>query len=259
MYISKKYNANHLSNCCPMIIRILCIFGYFGLINVVEAQDNPLLISGSLILTNNGIDPVPAFALGKPALMSQLELNKKNFIYINQLNIAVADFKPWSQTNWFLYKIPVSKKGFFRTGLAFSYFHKRDKLDFPTRPNTETQILNRYLAFELSYHHQFSDRLSMSLTNWMARGIEWDAVRHGNFTNLGAFISNLISGKFTIHLAPNLFYVTNAAPFKGWFTSANVWLYYKKIPLGLTGQFVLPLDTDPPTDKNWNIGLIYKY
>ena len=63
-----------------MIIRILFILGYFGFMNVVDAQNNSLKISGSLILTNNGIDPVPAFALGKPALMSHLELNKKNFI-----------------------------------------------------------------------------------------------------------------------------------------------------------------------------------
>ncbi len=242
-----------------MIIRILFILGYFGFMNVVDAQNNSLKISGSLILTNNGIDPVPAFALGKPALMSHLELNKKNFIYINQLNVAATDFKPWSQTNWFLFKIPVIKKGFFRTGLAFSYFHKRDKLDFPGRTATETQILNRYLAFELSYHHQFSDRLSMSLTNWMARGIEWDAVGRGNFTNIGAYISNLSLGNITMNLAPNLFYVTNVAPFKGWFTSANMWFYYKEFPLGITGQFVLPLHTDPPTAENWNLGLIYKY
>lgn len=238
-----------------LIIWALCI----SLTPSLAQTKHPLQVTGAIILTNNGIDPVPAFALGKPALMSTLELTKKNFTYISQLNISITDFKPWSQNNWFLLKIPVSAKGFFRTGLAFSYFHKRDVLDFPQRTQVETQLLNQYLAMELSYTHKFSDHFQLSLTNWLARGIEWDAVRRGSFTNLGAYLSGLEMGSVQLSLSPNVFYTQNAGPFKGWFTSMSMWLFYGDLPVGLTGQIVQPLYTDPKTGGNWNIGLMYKF
>ncbi len=235
-------------------------FVAFVLINIqVFAQKKTIQVSGTVILTNNGIDPVPAFALGKPALMSSIFITKGNFIFNTMFNYSITEMKPWSQNVWLLYKIPVSKKSYFRTGLSLSFFHKKENIDLPGFQNLSGQVLNQYPALETSFTHKISEKVSLSLNNWAVRGIEKDAISWGNFTSLSANISDLKLGKsLKFGISPNVFYLKNAAPFKGLFASENATLFYKDVKIGLVSQFVMPISTTPKTTNNWNVGLMWK-
>ncbi len=232
---------------------------FFSLLFKCYSQKDSLKITGSIILTNNGIDPVPAFALGKPALMSTISISKGKFVYINMFNYSVTDLKPWSQTNWFLWKIPTSNKAFFRFGPALSFFDKREKLDFNGKKNVEAQILNQYLGFETSYTHRFSPNFSINFTNWYERGVEWDAVSWGDFAVFSTNFSNIALGKkLKLNFSPNVFYLKNASPSEGFFVSETATLYFGKSHLGLYNQIVQPLITKPRSDMNWNVGVVYR-
>lgn len=224
------------------------------------SQIKSVKVSGSISLTNNGIDPVPAFALGKPALMSSLSITKGNFIFNTLFNYSITEIKPWSQNFWFLYKIPFTEKNSFRTGLSLSFFHKKENVNVVGNQNLSAQILNQYPTLETSFTHLISKKSSFSLNNWAVRGIEMDAIQWGNFTSFGFNFSELkISKSFQMNLMPNIFYLTNASSFKGLFVSESASLFYKNSKLGISNQFVLPILTSPKTKYNWNIGLVFKF
>jgi hypothetical protein len=223
------------------------------------SQKKPLEVSGSITINNNGIDPVPAFALGKPALMSSIFITKGNFIFNSMFNYSITEGKPWSQNIWFLYKVPISEKSYFRTGLSLSFFHKKESLNLAGFTNLNGQILNQYPAFEASFHHKVSEKVQMSFTNWAVRGIEKDAVRWGNFTNFAVNISEIKIGKeLKLGVSPSTFFVTNAAPFKGFFVAETTTLFYKNHKIGLINQIVQPIYTEPETKLIWNLGLMWK-
>jgi hypothetical protein len=248
----------HSTNFIASISLFLCLFLFQNF--DILAQSKPFEVRGSITLTQNGIDPVPAFALGKPALMSNLFVTKGNFIYNSQINYSITDLKPWSENNWFLYKIPTSKKGYIRTGFSLSFFHKRESLGLPNNPTAERQIVNQYGVFELTYFHKFTDKFSMSLTNWAEKGFEKDAVANANFTSLGANITGIKLGKnLTYNVFPSVFYATNASPFAGFFVSETSTLFFKKYKIGLSSQVAVPIYSKPKVDYVWNVGLMYKF
>lgn len=202
---------------------------------------------------------MPAFALGKPALLATVSFSKGRFVYVNMFNYSITDFKPWSQTNWFLWKIPTSAKGFVRLGPGLSFFDKREKLDFNGKKNVEAQILNQYIPFETSFTHRFSDKLSINFTNWYERGLEWDTVSWGDFAIFTTNFTNINLGqKLKLNFSPSVFYLTNAIPSKGLFVSETATLYFGKSHLGLYNQIVQPLVTKPKADFNWNFGVVYR-
>lgn len=225
----------------------------------VFCQNKPWQVTGNIVVNNNGIDPVPAFALGSPAFMSNMYITKGNFLYNPQINISVNDFKPWSHNHWLLYKIPTNK-GWFRIGFALSFFFKREQVNFPSKTNQNTQIINSYLPFESSYYRKISDNCTIALTNWYERGVEWDAVKWSNFTNLAINITNIPIGKNLIwNFYPSVFYLSNALPTKGLYVSETSSLFIKKTKFGLISQVVLPLSTEPKSELNANIGVQYKF
>ena len=75
---------------------------------------------GNIQVNNNGISPVPAFSLGKPALMTSLFLTKGRFTYSPEFNYG-SDGKPWVVNQWFRYQWTQGKWAY-RTGLNFSLF-----------------------------------------------------------------------------------------------------------------------------------------
>jgi hypothetical protein len=51
--------------------------------------------SGNIQLTNNGVAPVPIFALGKPAVLTSATIRKGNFYFNPEFNLGI-DAKPWT-------------------------------------------------------------------------------------------------------------------------------------------------------------------
>lgn len=237
----------------PVLVLWICTIQAFS-------QKNPFTVSGNFVLTQNGIDPVPSFALGKPALMTNLFVNKGRFTYNHQLNYSITDLKPWAQNNWLLYRIPTGKKSLLRVGGSWSFFFKRETLSFPSRFDALTQIVNQYAVTEVSFIHNFSDNTSMTITNWAEGGLEWDAVPWGNFTNLAFAFKNIKLGKnFTYNFFPSSFLVINALPFKGVYCAEFSSVYHTKFPIGLVQQTVIPIWSDPKGEFNWNVGIQWRF
>lgn len=202
---------------------------------------------GVIQVNNNGISPVPAFSLGKPALMSTFFIQKGGFSFSPEFNYAL-DGKPWVVNQWLRYQ-KTQNRLTFRTGGNMSLFFRRD--------NSEVK-LNQYLALEGFVSYRMSDRSSLNLLYWNSHGLDPTAVKSGHFLSLSANISKIhVSKSLLVDLRPNLFYLTNTIPFKGLFVSAITSISHKKYPVSIFIQAVQPISTKPVSNFNWNYGLNY--
>jgi hypothetical protein len=202
---------------------------------------------GVIQVNNNGISPVPAFSLGRPALMTTFFVRKGGFSFSPEYNYAL-DGKPWVVNQWLRYQTQ-HQRFTFRTGANMSLFFSRNQ------PNMK---LNQYLALEGAMGYQLSKKSTLNLVYWYSKGLDETAVKSGHFVSLSASISKIpVSKSLFLELRPNVFYLTNKIPFKGLFVSAITSIAHKKLPVSVFFQAVQPIKVNPTTPFNWNYGINY--
>lgn len=238
-------------------LTLLLVQTSFLLVAQTDSTKEAWQFHGNIQVNNNGISPVPAFSLGKPALMTSLFLSKGGFTYSPEFNYG-SDGKPWVANQWFRYQWTRGNLTY-RTGLNFSLFFLREKV---VKDNKEVEIakLNQYTALEGGLTYKVSDKNSLSLTYWNSYGLDYGSVKSGHFLMLSAAFTQIpMSKSLFLHLRPNLFYINNTVPFEGFFASVIVSISHKKYPFSLFTQGVQPVWVAQPTKSNWNYGLNYTF
>lgn len=202
---------------------------------------------GVIQVNNNGISPVPAFSLGKPALMSTFFIKKGGFTFSPEYNYGL-DGKPWVVNQWLRYQ-KTQNRFSFRTGANMSLFFRREKSEVK---------LNQYLALEGFIGYKLAKKSSLNLLYWNSHGLDPTAVKTGHFLSLSASFSQIPVGKsLQLEVRPNIFYLVNKIPFEGIFVSAITSISHKKYPISVFTQVVEPIWVKPVSDFNWNYGLSY--
>lgn len=215
----------------------------------------PVKISGEVSLNLNGIAPIPAFALGNPAVIANASVQKGRFSYDPQIAYGF-NFKPWIIDNWFRYKIWNSPRFEIRMGIDISMFFS----DYQGPDGTILQG-QRYVALELAGKYKISGNSSLSLMCWLDRGIE-DGTISGYFIDLVYDIWDIRLGK-NVLLAVNLqaFGIDYTDNNDGFFISPKVTFSSPKLPIVLFGQGIVPVATnmEPQPEFQWNIGIGYRF
>ncbi|MES2796002.1 MAG: hypothetical protein V4683_08555 [Bacteroidota bacterium] len=220
----------------------------------VDSTQNIWQVHGFIQLNNNGISPVPAFSLGKPSLMTTLAITKNRFIYGPEVNYGF-DGLPWTVNSWFRYRSKEKNNNTYGAGTGLSFFFTRDE-----KMANSKGSYNQYLPFELFFSHNFSDKNSLSLTYWHSNGLDSGSVKSGHFVILSAGFSKIkVSRSIKMDLRPNLFYIANEIPFKGFFGSIMLNIYPNKSPLSLFSQVVQPFWLEGTSDFNYNFGLNFNF
>jgi hypothetical protein len=225
--------------------------------NTTDTTKHPIRVSGSIQVTNNGISPVPAFSLGKPAIMTSFTISKKNLSFTPQFNYGI-DGRPWSSNNWLRLQIP-HKKLTFRVGINWSLFFKQQKIT--ENGNTfNIKRVNRYLENELAVFYQLNDKTTIQAIWWHDEGMDIDAVKRGSFYSLSSTISKIpLSKNLKLTLVPHIFYLNNKIPFKGFFVSGIAIFSYKNSPFTISVQDVQPIWVESDGKSSWNIGLNWSF
>jgi hypothetical protein len=211
--------------------------------------------NGAIQLNNNGISPVPAFSLGKPALMSALFVRKGGFTYSPEFNYG-SDGKPWVINNWLRYQWQKGRMAY-RAGVNLSMFFGRETI----QQNNKSVInakLNQYGVLEGGIGYQVSEKTSINLMYWNSYGLDEGSVKTGHFISLSATITKIaLSKTLQLQLRPNVFYINNSVPFEGFFVSGIASISYKKFPFLPFIQGVQPIWAKPSSKPNWNYGVNY--
>jgi hypothetical protein len=212
-----------------------------------------LKAGANVSLNSNGVASIPAFSLGKPAIIASVSLTKNRFSYDPVLAYGL-NLKPWFIDNWLHYKI-IRKPSFeLRTGVNFSTFFSENKL------NDETILRgDRYLAFEMAATYNFPSNTSLTLMYWNDNGIEPGTIS-GHFLDLIGEKRDIKIGK-SILMSANvqLFIITYDGNNDGLFVSPKISFALRNIPFAIfwQGTQVLSSNIIPDPGFQWNIGLSY--
>lgn len=218
-----------------------------------NSSKTKLKASANVSINSNGIASIPAFSLGKPALIAGINLAKNRFSYDPVLAYSL-EMKPWFIDNWLHYKI-VSKPVFeLRAGFNFSTFFSKIEVDDETILKGE-----RYFALALEATYKVAPNSSLTFMYWNDRGQEPGSIS-GHFFNLVADRSDIRVGK-SVLMAANvqLFYIGYDGNNDGLFVTPKISAAVINLPFTLYFQATQAISSnvEPWPGFEWNIGLAY--
>jgi hypothetical protein len=212
----------------------------------------PTVFSGTASLTNNGISIVPAFTLGKPAIMFDLAARKKRFSFEPILNFEMKKFRPWSFIFWLRYKLIQSEKFNLRIGThpSFPFFNQEATT---TIPNPDMKAGRAY-AGELAPSYQLNKSNAIGLYYLHGRGQTVSLPKQIQLIGLNFFAGNIqLTDKLYMKGIPMIYYldIDNKA---GTYFTYTVTLAHKKSPLSISSVGNKVIKTNIPGDNfSWNI------
>jgi hypothetical protein len=233
--------------------------------NIVPAQvkrdsTNGFRFSGTITLTSNGISPIPAFSLGKPAFLAFLSMGKKRFSYDPQMAFSYKGV-PWFFNNALRYKLVDKRKFLFRPGLIWGLGYSYP-LMLKNGSNHIISRAERYLWFESTMRYVFSSRVAISSTTYSGHGFEHDGIEYINFASvMGNFTKIPLYKRVYFNFFPQVFYLNMENESEGFFTSGIFGLGYFGFPVTVSVQMNETIHTNlsPDPGFKWNISLNYDF
>lgn len=218
-----------------------------------EVHKNPIEARVTFSINSNGLAPVPAFGLGKPALVSSVNLVIGRFSYDPALAYSII-MKPWYIDNWFHYKIIDKPKFELKAGVNFSTFCSGYQIN-----GEEILKAERYFAFSMEGVYKFTPVSTLTLDYWSDNGQERGSLR-GHFMYLAYDRSELGIGEkglFSLNLM--LFYINYTGKNDGLFFSPKMSLSLRNFPASLFFQATQSIQSNisPWPGFKWNVGISY--
>jgi len=216
-----------------------------------DSTKSKLQFYGNVSLNSNGIAPIPAFSLGKPALIAAFTLQKKRFSFDPQIAYGI-DMRPWLIDNWVHYRLIYKPKFELRTGFDFSmFFGEYDAGDYKILQGQQ------YLTFEIAGIFKFSPKSTLSLMCWSDNGQDHGSIK-GFYYNAVYEKSDIAIGKSVLFSGSmQVFYLGYTANNDGLFISPKISFAIRNIPLSIFFQATQALisNIEPFPGFRWNAGL----
>lgn len=214
---------------------------------------NTLDMDLSFSLNSNGIASIPAFSLGKPAVIASAGISKGRFSYDPVLAYSL-EMKPWFIDSWLHYKIFVKPKFELKAGVNFSTFCSGFMVN-----GDEILKAERYFAFSISPTYRFSPVSSLTFDYWSDNGQEKGSIS-GHFICLTYDRSEIELGKSML-LSANimLFQIFYDGNNDGLFVSPRVSLSVRDFPSALFFQATQSITSNisPWPGFQWNAGISF--
>jgi len=218
-----------------------------------DSTRSVLKTEASVSFNSNGIATIPAFSLGKPAVIASLYLSKGRFSYDPMLAYGL-DRRPWFIDNWLHFKI-VDRPSFeLVTGINISMY-------FSDMGINDDIILKgeRYFALAAKGTYIISPGNSISFSYWNDRGQDEGTLK-GHYLNLTGEMNDIRLGdKIRCGWNVQLFYINYDGNNDGLFVSPSATVSYRGLPFSVFWQATQPISTDivPSPAFKWNIGISY--
>jgi hypothetical protein len=234
----------------------LVLFFHSSVVNASENSDSTrskLKAGATFTLNSNGISSVPAFSLGKPALIAAVSVGKGWFSYEPTLGYSL-DGHPWFIDNWLKVKI-INRPGFeLRTGMNVSSYCGKY-----TVPEGEFLRVERYFTYEIAGTFRFARNTSLLAQYWNDRGQEDWSIK-GHFVNAILERTDMALGKHVLFSATlQLFYINYTENNDGLFVAPRVAFSVRNFPVFIFSQVVQAITSniEPYPGFNINVGIGY--
>ncbi len=216
-------------------------------------------VSGVLSVTTNGIAPVPAFSLGKPAVSSFLSLRNNRFSFDPEIAFSL-DGVPWFLNSNFRYNLIEKSKFKLRTGLTWGISFSYPEINL----NSSLQGIakaERLLLLELIPEYRLSEKVTLSLTAYKARNFDPGSVNQFSYFSVATKTTKISVYKNVYTSLFPQFYYLDIDGSHGFFLSGSFGFGLEKLPFLLSAQMNQPITTtiSPDPSFEWNISLTYSF
>ena len=263
------FDMNHLLQryiSCKTFIICLFSLGFQFTLTPIQATealgDSSQIIyhiSGSALITQNGISVIPTFTLGKPAAIFDLSVGNEKLAFEPQLRFSLEG-KPWSFLFWFRYKAINTQKFRFTLGMHPS-FAFRNYVTYDRVGNSK-ELLNptQYLATEFSPSIIISNRFSLGAYYLYSHGMTEGTTNNTHFMTINSSISAIPLVKNTyLRLNPQVFYLIMDEQ-AGSYATISLSLTNSHLPFSISSILNHKINsTIPGNDFVWNIALAYQF
>ena len=240
-----------------------CFLTFATVIVVAQEKDTvraSFKFSGTINVNTNGISPIPAFSLEKPAIQGFLSLRKNRFSFDPEIAFSVKGV-PWFLNTCFRYKWVEKPKFQFRTGLIWGvgYSHPEIMQDGALQTIAKAE---RFFWLELLPRYVISEKLALSSLTYIGYNFEPGSVKRIDyFSIIGQVTKVRFSKKIYFNFFPQLFYLNIDGASDGYFVAGVFGIGHSKIPLVLSTQINQTLTTNlsPDPGFKWNVGLSYSF
>ncbi len=237
----------------------LLSYGQEAIVDKAKIEDgNGFKFSGTIGLNTNGISPVPAFSLGKSAIMGFFSLRKNRFSFDPEIAYA-TDGTPWFFSSCFRYRILDKKKWGIKVAAVWNVSHSYPEVIENSILKTITKA-ERYVVFEFIPTYKFSEKFSLVSAVFVGRGFDKGSLKQMHFISLVGNITKVgLSEKSFCSIFPQVFYLNLDGDTDSFFVSGVFGIGHEKLPLFLSTQMNRPVVTSisPNPGFSWNVGLSY--
>jgi hypothetical protein len=240
-------------------VRVFLALALFGFIPMtLHAQDSTkpkkhfVKAYGNIQFTNNGVAPVPIFALGRPAVIANTYIRKGRLYFNNDLMFGL-DAKPWTINNRLGYYIVDNEKLSIHLATDLSlFFLQRD----PNVNNHEEYQLQRYWGNEVNGEYRFTPNRKLQFSFWHTIAMDDIGIKREEFFTVSYSIENIRLGKnFLYGFRPTALYIYDYQSVEGVYAGQTSTLQYKKWGINAFLQTMWPVHVVPKVPFIWNAGV----
>jgi hypothetical protein len=241
-----------------LVIIISSSSGIHSFAQISDSAKKVYHLSGTALVTNNGISFIPTFSLGKPATIVTLSMGDKRLSFDPEFRFSLEG-KPWAILLWGRYKVANNERFKLTAGshLGLSYNYPNVIIN---GISTDITQVKRYLATELVPNYFFNKKLSVGIYYLYSHGLDIGTTNNTHFITLNTNISNIALNKdFYFNFKPQVYYLKMDQQ-DGYFTSATITLLKNHCPLSIAGIVNQKISTNIATkDFVWNVSLNYSF
>ncbi len=219
---------------------------------------SPIIFSGTITATNNGISLLPNFSLNKPALLFDLSLAKRRISFDPMFRFAMEG-KPWTFVFWGRYKL-INKKNFSMGIGAHPSFVFKTITVASNGTSTEYLTAQRYLAWEASPTFYINKNINVGIYYLGSHGLTSDLTQYTTFITAKSTFSNInISDKLKLAISPQFYYLKQDEK-DGIYVTGTVALSKANSPFSISSIVSRSIQTEiAGKDLVWNIALNYYF
>ncbi|MEQ8686977.1 MAG: hypothetical protein RIE86_16870 [Imperialibacter sp.] len=241
-----------------IIVLLLVVASQITYAQEADSTNRAGHLSGAVTATNNGISLLPAFSLGRPALIFDMNVGKKRLTFEPQLRFAMTG-RPWSFIFWWRYKIITGDKFKLHVGAHPAFTFQFD--DYPVNGVPTTLMISRqFAAGEIVPRYTINKKVTVGLYYLQAHGFQPEGTQNTYFFATQASFSEVRLGpKLLFGASPQLYYL-QMDDNRGYYASSTFSLALKGFPLSLQSIMSQSIDTElAGKDFIWNISLVYSF
>ncbi len=258
LFISSRLNLFKSNFVAGLFIIVFLSSGY-----TLNAQNNNIETTnlyGTVSVTNKGISLIPTFSLGRPALVSDFNIDKGKFSFNPELRFELEGFKPWSFVFWFRHKTIESEQFNLSIGAHPAYVFKEVDLSDSGYSN-KSFMTRRYVAAEIDSKYSITDKISVNPYYLIAHGVGGDERNYiQHFLSLRSEFSNIgIIRDLSLNLSPQIYYL-NMDGVKGYYVAWGIAFNKENCPFSIVSMFNKIISTEIDSDDFiWDISLVYSF